>query len=172
MIKRWFEPMLCFLVAIGAWWGYSACGPMYMFSGIFSYIAVVAIILGLFLIKYWKIGILILIILWGAFLLPLVPFYIDTYWSYPRTIAIMPVIFTVLLFIIAIIASIRKPFSKTDVGEFKEKDAIIALIILGVLFGFIHILTWFSPCIVGLPLVIVAIIYELVKGGKSKSNIS
>jgi len=129
---------------------------MYMFSGIFSYIALVAVILGLFLIKYWKIGILILIILGGAFLLPLVPLYIDTYWSYPRTIAIMPVIFIVLLFIIAIIASIRKPFSKTDAGEFKEKDAIVALIILGVLFGLIHILTWFSG-IVGIPLVVEAV---------------
>ena len=158
-----------FLVAIGAWWGYSVCGPMYMFSGIFSYIALVAVILGLFLIKYWKIGILILIILGGAFLLPLVPLYIDTYWSYPRTIAIMPVIFIVLLFIIAIIASIRKPFSKTDAGEFKEKDAIVALIILGVLLGLIHILTWFSG-IVGIPLVVVAIIYELVKAKKSKSK--
>ena len=170
MIKRWFEPVLCFLVAIGAWWGYSVCGPMYMFSGIFFYIAIVAVILGLFLIKYWKIGILILIILWSAFLLPLVPLYIDTYWSYPRTIAIMPVIFTVLLFIIAIIASIRKPFSKTDVGEFKEKDAIVALIILGILLGFMHILTWSSPGIVGLPMVIAAIIYESLKAYKSKSN--
>lgn len=142
--KRWIEPAMCFLVAISSvicylyshasffmeqppprasmdW--YYGIARLDFYQGVFLWLILLAILGGLFLIRYRKIGVPILI-LGGFFQFLLSPIYLIR--SQPPTpsfqsLALMPVILATCLVLISIIAWIRKPLPKERVEGLKKR---------------------------------------------------
>jgi hypothetical protein len=142
--KRWIEPAMCFLVAISSvicylysraslfmvpppprasmdW--YYGLARLDFYQGVFLWLIMLAILGGLFLIRYRKIGVPILI-LGGFFQFLLSPIYLIS--SQPPTpsfqsLALMPVILATCLVLISIIAWIRKPLPKERVEGLKKR---------------------------------------------------
>ena len=151
MIKRWFEPIMCFLIAVVSyicylcshvtfymedvgWFGWELVKinlkmefPFVQYRCAFEWMMIFALIGGLVLLRYRKIGVPILIL--GAILpLRLSPIFIECYRtpfehmpSSAHILALMPVVLATCLVVIAIIAWIRKPLQKEKLEEIKKK---------------------------------------------------
>ena len=138
---RWIEPAMSFLVAISSVISYIYSRSFFMepptpgasmdwcyglarldlYQGVFLWLIVLAIIGGLFLIRYRKIGVPILI-LGAVFQFLLSPVYLIS--SQPPTpsfqiVALMPLILAACLVMIGFMAWIRRPLSKERVEELK-----------------------------------------------------
>ena len=141
---RWIEPAMCFLVAISSvicylysraslfmepplprtsmdW--YYGLARLDLYQGVFLWLIMLAILGGLFLIRYRKIGVSILL-LGAVFQFLLSPIYIIS--SRPpipsfQIVALMPVILATCLVLISIIAWIRKPLPEERVEGIKKR---------------------------------------------------
>jgi hypothetical protein len=150
--KRWLGPAMCFLVALSSCICYLCSHVSFfieppppeasmdwyhslirfdLYHGAFLWLTILAILGGLFLIRYRKIGVVILI-LGGVLQFLLSPLYITSfqpssfdYLPYPplslKIFALMPVVLATCLVLIGIIPWIKKLLPKERVEKLKKK---------------------------------------------------
>jgi hypothetical protein len=140
---RWIEPAMSFLIALSSFICYLYSRSFFMelppprasmdwyyglarldlYKGVFLWLIILAILGGLFLIGYRKIGVPILI-LGGVFQFLLSPLYLIS--SQPPTpsfqiVALMPTILAACLVMVGLIAWIRRPLPKERVEGLKKR---------------------------------------------------